>query len=76
MRDGDVAIERIDGGDMNGARCQETVDQIHVSWRVARRRTVKCQLGDDFIFRRTSARKCGYHRLFSRLTQDFDRQFL
>lgn len=76
MRDRDVAVERINGSDMDGARCQETIDQIHVSWRIARRRTIKCELGDDFIFRLTSARKHGYQRLSSPLTQDFDRQFL
>lgn len=45
----DMAIERIDGGDMNSTRRQEAADQVHVPRRVARGLNVHGKLGDDFI---------------------------
>lgn len=37
MRDRDVAVERVDGCNVNGTRCQEAVDQVHIPWSIARR---------------------------------------
>ncbi len=67
----DMAVERINGGDVYRTGRQEAADQIHVPRRVSRRLGVNGELGNDFIWKNVRI-EVGCCRRCSSLTQNLD----